>query len=220
MHRRLGSATLLQLALPGESNQNFPWEKSHLDNAVVVVVFFCVCVCVCVFVLFFVCLFVFLSSIFSPFFCVKMTDFFPIALFTASEVIQTSVMDGNRHLTPATVRVCVRQERRENVLLQSQLCVLTLIRCPFYPRVTAVARKRPRSFCRRRRRQVRPKQACTLDPTKTEWADYGNTKTPIMHPTLRGTTLSQLAFSGEGNPNFPSKKSHWDNTFVKKNIFL
>ena len=25
MHRRLGSATLLQLAFPGESNPNFPW---------------------------------------------------------------------------------------------------------------------------------------------------------------------------------------------------
>ena len=32
-------------------------------------------------------------------------------------------------------------------LLQSQLCVLTLIRCPFHPCVTAVARKRPRTFC-------------------------------------------------------------------------
>ena len=42
-----------------------------------------------------------------------------------------------------------RQERRENVLLQSQLCVLTLIRCPFHPRVAAVARKRPRSFCQK-----------------------------------------------------------------------
>ena len=36
-----------------------------------------------------------------------------------------------------------RQERRKNFLLQSQLCVLTLIRCPFHPRVTAVARKHP-----------------------------------------------------------------------------
>ena len=36
-----------------------------------------------------------------------------------------------------------RQERREHFLLQSELCVLTLIRCPFHPRVTAVARKGP-----------------------------------------------------------------------------
>ena len=35
MHRRLGSATLLQLAFPRESNPNFPQEKSHWDNTVV-----------------------------------------------------------------------------------------------------------------------------------------------------------------------------------------
>ena len=29
-----------------------------------------------------------------------------------------------------------RQERRENFLLQSQLCVLTFVRCPFHPRIT------------------------------------------------------------------------------------
>ena len=36
-----------------------------------------------------------------------------------------------------------RQERRENFLFQSRLCVLTLIlcTCPFHPRVTAEARK-------------------------------------------------------------------------------
>ena len=32
MHRRLGSATLSQLAFPGEGNPDFPWEKSHWDN--------------------------------------------------------------------------------------------------------------------------------------------------------------------------------------------
>ena len=42
-----------------------------------------------------------------------------------------------------------RQEWRENFLLQSQLCVLTLIRCPFHPLVTAVAHKRPQSFCQK-----------------------------------------------------------------------
>ena len=60
-----------------------------------------------------------------------------------------------------------RQERRENFLLQS----LTLVRCPFHPRVTAVARKRPRPFCQKCRWQVTPKHAYTLDPTKSEWAD-------------------------------------------------
>ena len=47
-----------------------------------------------------------------------------------------------------------------------------LIRCPFHPCVTAVACKRPRSFCERCRWQVIPKHAYTLDSTKSEWADY------------------------------------------------
>ena len=38
-------------------------------------------------------------------------------------------------------------------------CVLTLIRCPFHPRVTAAARKRPPSFCQKCRWQVTPKYA-------------------------------------------------------------
>ena len=50
--------------------------------------------------------------------------------------------------------------------------MLTLIRCPFHTRVTAVARKRPRSFCKKCRWQVTPKHAYTLDPSKSEWADY------------------------------------------------
>ena len=57
-----------------------------------------------------------------------------------------------------------RQERRENFLLQSQLSVLTLIRCPFHPRVTAVAHKRPWSFCQKCKWQATPKHAYTLDP--------------------------------------------------------
>ena len=35
MHGKFGSRTLLQLAFPGESNLNFPSEKSHWDNTVV-----------------------------------------------------------------------------------------------------------------------------------------------------------------------------------------
>ena len=40
------------------------------------------------------------------------------------------------------------------------------------PRVTAVARKRPRSFCQKCRKQVKPKHAYTLDPSRSEWADH------------------------------------------------
>ena len=65
-----------------------------------------------------------------------------------------------------------RLEQQENFLLQGQLCVLTLIRCPFHPRATAVASNRPRSFCQKCRLQVTTKHAYTLDLTKSEWADY------------------------------------------------
>ena len=42
----------------------------------------------------------------------------------------------------------------EEFFLQSQLCVLTLIWCPFHPCVTEVARKRRRPFCQKCRWQV------------------------------------------------------------------
>ena len=64
------------------------------------------------------------------------------------------------------------QEGRENFLLPSQLCALTLIQCLFHLCVTTVARKRPRSFCHKCRWQVTLEHAYTLDPTKSEWADY------------------------------------------------
>ena len=48
------------------------------------------------------------------------------------------------------------QERWENFLLQSQFYMLTFIRCPFHPCVTAVTRKRPRSFCQKCSWQVTP----------------------------------------------------------------
>ena len=38
MHRRLGSATLSQLASTREGNPNFLWEKSHWDNTVVKII--------------------------------------------------------------------------------------------------------------------------------------------------------------------------------------
>ena len=41
-------------------------------------------------------------------------------------------------------------------------CLRLLFRYPFHPRLTAVARKRPRSFCQKRRWQVTAKHAYTL----------------------------------------------------------
>ena len=39
-----------------------------------------------------------------------------------------------------------------------------------------------------------------------------------MHPRLGCVTLSLLAFSGEGNLNFPWEKSYWDHTVVKQQL--
>ena len=59
------------------------------------------------------------------------------------------------------------QERMENVLLEGQLFFSfsffsLLFRYPFHLRVTAVARKRSRSFCQKSRWQVTAKHSCTL----------------------------------------------------------
>ena len=63
-----------------------------------------------------------------------------------------------------------QQERWENFLLKSQLCVLTYsVSIPCH--VTAVACKRPWLFCQKCRWQVTLKHAYTLDPMKLEWAD-------------------------------------------------
>ena len=68
--------------------------------------------------------------------------------------------------------------------------MLTLIPCPFHPRVTEVARKRPRSFCRKCRWQVTPKHAYTLDPTKSEWADCATVQAQCGKPSGNKLTLN------------------------------
>ena len=67
--------------------------------------------------------------------------------------------------------------------------MLTPIRCPFHPRVTAVARKRPRSFYQKCRWQVTPKQAYAYDPSKSEWADYAAVQTECGN--LSGNELTR-----------------------------
>ena len=75
--------------------------------------------------------------------------------------------------------------------LQSQLRVLTLIRCPFHPHVIAVARKRPWSFCQKCRWQVTLKHAYTHDPKKSEWADYAAVQAWCGNP-VRKRARTQL----------------------------
>ena len=88
-----------------------------------------------------------------------------------------------------------------NLLLQSQLCVLTPSRCPFHSRVTAVARKRPRSFCQKCRWQVTPKHAYTLDPSKSEWADCAAVQAECVN--LSGNELTR---NSSGNTRLQSSQ--------------
>ena len=46
-------------------------------------------------------------------------------------------------------------------------------------------------------------------------ASLAVTKTPSVHRRLGNANLSQLAFPGEGNPNFALDRSHWDSTVLK-----
>ena len=101
--------------------------------------------------------------------------------------------------------------------------MLTLIRCPFHPRVTAVARKRPRSFCQKCRWQVTPKHAYTLAPSKSEWADYAvvqaecrNQSGKELTRNLSGNTWLQLC---QGTLGYSCVKEHLV-TVVSGNTWL
>ena len=87
-------------------------------------------------------------------------------------------------------------------------------RCPFHPRVTAVARKRPRSFCQKCRWQVTPKHAYTSDSMKSEWADYaavqaqcGNLSGNELTRDSSGSTRSQSSQLAEPMWTDPGLKS-------------
>ena len=119
-------------------------------------------------------------------------------------VIMTGICGGSESVLPVGIawsKGCMFefwQGRQENFLLQSQLCVLTLILCLFHPCVTAVAHKRPWSFCKKCRWPVTPKHAYNLDPTKSEWAVYaavqarsGNLSVNELIRNSSGNTWSQ-----------------------------
>ena len=135
------------------------------------------------------------------------------ASMNMSVVVHSSIADKDSLLVQALdsrLKGCEfesRQERRENFLLQSQLCVLTLIWCPFHPCVTAVACKRPQSFCQKCRWQVTPKHAYTLDPTnwsgltmslsRNSVGTYQETSSHAIHRgTLGHSRLSSLSHCG------------------------
>ena len=92
--------------------------------------------------------------------------------------------------------------------------MLTLIQCPFHPHVTAVACKRPWSFCLKCRWQVTRKHGYTLDPMKLEWADYatvqakcGNSSGNELTWNLSGNTPSQSSQLAESLWTDPGMKS-------------
>ena len=86
--------------------------------------------------------------------------------------------------------------------------------CPFHPRVTAVARKRPRSFCQKCREQITHKHAHILDPTKSERADHAavqalwwNLSGNELTRNSSGNTWSQLSQPAEPLWSDPGIKS-------------
>ena len=111
-----------------------------------------------------------------------------------------------------------RQERRESFLLQGQLCVLTLIRCPFHPRVTTVTRKRLRSFCQKCRWQVTPKHAYTLYSSKSEWADYAAVQAECGN--LSGNELTRNSSGNTRSQSSQLAELLWNDPVLKSEISL
>ena len=94
--------------------------------------------------------------------------------------------------------------------------MLTLIPCPFHPHVTAVERKKNRSYCQKCRWQVTPKHAYTLDPTKSEWADY-----VAVQAECRNLSGDELTLNSSGNTRSQSSQLAeplWTDSGLKSGI--
>ena len=111
-----------------------------------------------------------------------------------------------------------RQQRREKSFVQSQLCVLILNRCPFQPRVTAMARKRPRSFCQKCRWQVTPKHTYTTDPTNWQWADYAAVQAECGN--LSGNKLARNSSGNTRSQSFQLAEPLWTDPGLQVGISL
>ena len=97
--------------------------------------------------------------------------------------------------------------------------MLTLIYwCPFHPRVTAVARKRPRSYCQQCRWQVTPKHAYTLDPSKSEWADYAAVQAECGN--LSGNELTHNSSGNIRSQSSQLAKPLWTDPGLQSGISL
>ena len=91
--------------------------------------------------------------------------------------------------------------------------MLTLIRCPFHPPVTTVARKRPRSLCQKCRWQVGPNHAYTHAQqsrsglTMPLFRQSGNTSGNGLTRNSSGNTRSQPSKLAEPMWTDPGLKS-------------
>ena len=81
-----------------------------------------------------------------------------------------------------------------------------------------MARKRPRSFCQRCRWQVTPKHAYSLDPSKSEWADYA-----AVQAECGNLARNELTFNSSGNTRLQSSQFAellWTDPCLKSGIRL
>ena len=93
---------------------------------------------------------------------------------------------------------------------------MTLIRCPFHPHVTAVARKRAGSFCQKCRWQVTPEHSYTLDPTESEWTDYAAVQ--VLPGNLSGNELTRNTPRNTLSQSSQFTEPLWTDTGLKSGI--
>ena len=94
--------------------------------------------------------------------------------------------------------------------------MLTLIRCPFHPLVTTVARKRLQSFCQKCRWQVTPKYAYIFDPMKSEKADYAAVQ--AWCGNLSGNKLTRNSSSNTQSQSSQLIEPLWTDSGLKSGI--
>ena len=94
-------------------------------------------------------------------------------------------------------------------LYNTDTCVLTLIQCLFHPSITAVAHKRPQSFCQKCRWQDTLKHTYILDPMKSEWADQAWVSWPGRYPGIvwEPITVSGNKVTGNSSGNIQPELS-------------
>ena len=94
--------------------------------------------------------------------------------------------------------------------------MVTLIQGPFHPHVTAVAHKRPQSFCQKCRWQVTPKHAYTIDPSKLEWAVYAVVQAECGK--LSGNELTRNSSGNTWSQSSQLAEPLWTNPGLKRGI--